>query len=210
MRFSNALRLLALTFALLLAASAPARAGDPMVKTAQDWLNALSTAKARFIQTGPDGRQATGTFYLNRPGRLRFEYDAPVEDFIVADGYFIHFYDAEMKEVSDAPIGQTLADFILRDHLDLSNPKSDLVVEETRHTDNIFRLVLVQSADPYSGSVVLDFNKAPFQLVQWMIVDLQGAATQVQLLDFERDQRLAGELFRFIDPNERKGGRFNN
>lgn len=214
MRLSTIFRAFALRFfaaaMLVMLACVPARASDPLIQTAQDWLNGLGTAKARVIQTGADGRQATGTFYLNRPGRLRFEYDPPVMDFIVADGYFIHFYDAEMQEVSNAPIGQTLADFILRDHLNLSDPKSDLVVEETRHAGNIFRLVLVQSEDPYAGSVMLDFTKEPFQLVQWVIADAQGGTTQVELLDLERDQQLAGTLFRFVDPNEKKGGRFNN
>ncbi len=190
--------------------AAPAAANDPFIKTAQDWLNGLETAQARFIQTAADGKQMTGNFYLRRPGRLRFEYDAPIEDFIVADGIFIYFYDGEMREMSNAPIGQTLADFILRASLDLGSDRSDLIVEETRHEKDIFRLILVQRDDPYAGKIILDFTKTPFALSQWMIVDAQGSTTEIRLIDLQRDMALAGALFRFVDPHEGKGGRFNN
>ncbi len=64
----------------------------------------LKTVKARFVQTAPDGGQTRGTFYLNRPGKLRFQYDPPLKDFVVADGLFIYFYDGELEQQSNAPI----------------------------------------------------------------------------------------------------------
>ncbi len=80
------------------------------IARAENYLRNLSTVKADFIQTAHNGSRLSGTFYLNRPGKLRFEYNE-VDDFIVADGFFIYFYDSEMQEQTNAPIGQTLADF---------------------------------------------------------------------------------------------------
>ena len=83
------------------------------IQTAEEYLNNLKTMKAEFIQIAHNGAQLSGMFYLNRPGELRFEYNE-VDDFIVADGLLIYFYDSELKEQTNAPIGQTLADFLLR------------------------------------------------------------------------------------------------
>ena len=66
-------------------------------RKAENYLRGLKTAKANFIQSTSSGLQLFGTFYLDRPGKLRFEYDA-LDDFVVADGIFIYFYDSELEE----------------------------------------------------------------------------------------------------------------
>jgi outer membrane lipoprotein-sorting protein len=90
------------------------------VKAVETYLNGLKTLKAEFLQTHSDGSRYGGDFYLNRPGRLRFEYRAPLSDYIVADGLLIHYWDNEVKNYSNAPIGTTLADFLLRKNIKLS------------------------------------------------------------------------------------------
>src|ERR1700722_14743297 len=101
MRLTAAVTLLLLClpfFATLPMRPAAADAGDqPVIQAAQDYLNGIVTLQARFTQTSSDGKRATGTFLLKRPGRLRFEYDKPVTDFIVADGSLIYYYDWQMK-----------------------------------------------------------------------------------------------------------------
>ena len=76
------------------------------IQRAENYLRNLDTVKAEFIQTAHNGSRLSGTFYLNRPGKLRFEYNE-VKDFIVADGVFIYFYDSELQEQTNAPIGHT-------------------------------------------------------------------------------------------------------
>jgi outer membrane lipoprotein-sorting protein len=48
------------------------------------YLNAIRTIKARFLQTAPDGKIAQGTAWLERPGRMRFQYDPPSPLLLVA------------------------------------------------------------------------------------------------------------------------------
>ena len=88
----------------------PASTAD--IERAEKYLQDLKTAQARFVQTTHNGTQLVGTFYLSRPGKLRFEYDAPMEDFVVADGMFIYFYDAELEEQTNAPIKATMASLL--------------------------------------------------------------------------------------------------
>ena len=110
-------------------ASAQTVAND--IQKAEDYLRNLSTVKANFIQTAHNGARLSGTFYLNRPGKLRFDYNE-IDDFIVADGLFIYFYDSELGEQSNAPIGQTLADFLLRENISLTG---DIKVQDISQED---------------------------------------------------------------------------
>lgn len=178
-----------------------------VVKKAEGYLNTLSTARARFVQTTHGGQQLVGTFYLDRPGKLRFEYDEPVKDFVVADGLFIYFYDSEMGEQSNAPIGQTLADFILRDNLKLSG---DVTVTDMKRGGGLVQLELVQSADPEAGKLVLGFEEDPFQLKKWRVIDAQGLITEVELFYLKTDIKHADGLFVYIDPKTGQAPKYNN
>lgn len=176
-------------------------------QAAEAYLNTLSTAKARFVQTTHDGTQLSGTFYLDRPGKLRFEYDDPIEDFVVADGFFIYFYDAELGEQTNAPIGQTLADFLLRKEIDLGG---DVRVREIKRGGGYLQVDLIQTADPEAGSLMMAFTENPMQLKKWRVVDGQGLITEVELFYMETGMDLPSKLFSYIDPNHGKGGTFND
>ena len=189
-----------LALAALIFVSAPAHADNSAaVQKAETYLRGLTTAKADFIQRSTLGGMLTGTFYLDRPGRLRFVYNE-VKDFIVADGYFIYFYDSELGEQTNAPIGQTLADFLLREDLKLSG---DLKVTEVYDRGGFTHLTFVQSDDPGAGSVELVFSDIPYQLRKWIVTDAQGAITEIELKNMERDLELDNSLFGYIDPKPR-------
>jgi outer membrane lipoprotein-sorting protein len=184
--------------------AAPARAEEtvkkgfpPSVTKAEIYFDNLKTAKARFLQTSPDGKQLAGTFYLSRPGKLRFEYDSPVRDFIVADGTFIYFYDAQLGEQSNAPIGQTLADFLLRPNIRL---RDDLRVTGVVRGGGLTQISVVQTSDPAAGKIILGFTDEPFELKKWRVVDSTGAVTEVELFDLEKDIKIDSKMFVYRAP----------
>ena len=193
-----------LLLALLVLCGPPVRAEElsaaerpPSVAKAESYLRGLTTARARFLQTAPDGTQLIGTFYLDRPGKLRFTYDPPVKDFVVADGFFIYFYDAQLGEQTNAPIGQTLADFLLRADLRLSD---DVKVTGVERSGGLLRITLVQTDDPGAGSLTLAFGESPFALKKWRVIDAAGAVTEVELFKLETGIELPGGLFAYADP----------
>lgn len=173
----------------------------PLVKQAGDYLNSLTTLKARFLLTSADGTQQIGTFYLDRPGRLRFEYDPPAKDFIVADGILIYFYDAQLKQQSNAPIGQTLADFLLRKNIKLSG---DIKVDRVMRGGNLLQITVRQGKDPGAGSLTLGFSENPMQLKKWRVVDAQNQTVEVELFQMETGLSLDDNLFVYHDPNPKK------
>ena len=173
----------------------------PSVARAEDYLRDLTTARARFLQTAHDGSQLIGTFYLSRPGKLRFEYDDPVEDFIVADGFFIYFYDAALGEQTNAPIGQTLADFLLRSDLRLDG---DITVQKIHRDGGLLQITLTQTTDPAAGSLTLGFTEEPLALKKWRVTDAMGLITEIELFQLETAIELPGNLFAYHNPGPRR------
>ncbi len=170
------------------------------IEKAENYLRELDTLKADFIQTAYNGSRLSGTFYLNRPGKLRFEYNE-VDDFIVADGLFIYFYDGELKEQTNAPIGQTLADFLLRKDINLTG---DVAVQEIIEEEEYQTVTIATRDDPGAGQVQLYFQKEPYALYKWHIIDAAGLTTEISLQNIARDIDLPPNLFAYIKPKDDK------
>lgn len=175
----------------------PASADD--IARAEKYLQNLKTAQARFVQTTHDGTQLVGTFYLNRPGKLRFEYDPPIENFVVADGLFIYFYDAELEEQTNAPIKTTLANFFLRKKFSLSG---DLTVKDAKYAAGLLQITAVQADEPQGGAITFAFSDKPLALKKWRVTDAQGKITEIELFHLKSGVDLDKKLFRFVDPNK--------
>ncbi len=187
----------------LLALPAQAAVGEHVadIQKAEDYLRGLTTAEADFILKDSNGTKLSGVFSLNRPGRLRFDYNE-VKDFIVADGYFIYFYDAQMDEQTNAPIGQTLADFLLRKDLRLSG---DVTVTDVTKRNGMTAITLIQADDPAAGSLQLFFSDVPYQLVRWIVKDSTGGVTEILLKNMKRGVKFPSSKFAYINPNIGKG-----
>ena len=182
---------------------APSYAGDPAdfeaeITQAQSYLNSLATAQSRFIQTTHDGGQLVGTFYLSRPGKLRFEYDPPIEDFVVADGLFLYFYDSQLQEQVNVPIGQSLADFFLRKNADMRD--GDVMITDVQRGGGLLQIKLVQKSDPQAGSLTLGLQEKPMRLKKWRVIDAQGLITEVELFYLKTDLEIDKDKFIYRNP----------
>ncbi len=171
------------------------------IQKAEDYLRGLTTAQSDFILKDSNGTKLSGIFSLSRPGRLRFDYNE-VDDFIVADGYFIYFYDAQMNEQTNAPIGQTLADFLLRKNLKLSG---DVTVTDVTKRNGMTAITLVQTEEPGSGSLQLFFSDVPFQLTRWIVRDATGGVTEILLKNMKRGVSFKSGTFAYVNPSIGKG-----
>jgi len=177
------------------------------VQAAEDYLNSLRTLKARFVQTDNTGHQTAGDFLLKRPGRMRFAYDKPVNDFIVADGTFVHYYDARMQQQSSAPISRTLANFFLQQDIKISG---DIAVDDVRHENDGSLLIITvsQAKDPLSGNLSIAFDRDPgtgaLTLSRWRVVDPQGLITEITLANVKTGISLDNNLFHYYDPKRAK------
>ncbi len=174
-------------------------AGAADIERAEKYLQNMKTAKARFVQTTHNGAQLVGTFYLSRPGKLRFEYDPPMENFVVADGVFIYFYDAELEEQTNTLISGSLANFFLRKDFSFTD---DLMVQDAKFAAGLLQIRLVRSDDQDAGSITFAFGSDPFQLKKWRVVDKQGMITEIELFYIETGIDHPKSLFVYSDPKQ--------
>lgn len=167
------------------------------VARVEQYLNGVKTLRSKFIQTAADGRQATGTFLLSRPGKMRLTYDPPFKDFIVADGLFIFYWDGEMRQQSSAPIGSSLADIILRKDLKLSG---DVAVRSVARLPGGLEVTLAEAKDAGKGAITLIFQDKPLALIRWRVVDAAGLTTEVGLIDAQFGAKVDPDQFVFREP----------
>ena len=156
------------------------------------YMNGLTTVTARFRQDNPDGTVTSGTFYLKRPGRMRFEYDPPEPAMVIAGGGALAVFDPRSDEPTRFPLNQTPLSVILARTVNLSAAEE---ITGTRESDG-FTLVRAEDPDnPEYGAIELVFSANPIQLRQWIVRDGQGAVTRVSLGDLDTQSRVRDRLF---------------
>lgn len=101
--------MLLLYVCLPLAASAGAKPAEEL----QAFLAANRTLQAEFKQVGFDesgrpNKTSYGMFYLQKPGKFRWEYQKPFTQQIVSNSGKVWFYDADLEQVTVKRVDQSL------------------------------------------------------------------------------------------------------
>jgi outer membrane lipoprotein-sorting protein len=173
------------------------------VQRAVRYLNDLSTLRARFVQISSNGAYAEGEMIVERPGRLRFEYDAPNPVLLIADGLNLLFYDRELKQASFLPLWETPLWFLIREKVQLSD---DVQVTAVERGQGVLKLTLRNTETADLGSMTLVFGDAPLSLRKWELVDAQGISTQVSLINPEFGAPVDAAAFDYDDLEIQRDG----
>ena len=208
MRILLAVLLLSLTPVLVAAPASAQNVAQGQASTAEveRYINAIRTLKARFVQSNPNGTVVHGTLYVRRPGRMRFEYDAPSQLKVVADGSQVTMWDPTTKDFGQWPIGWTAASFLVKEPLSLTG---DLQIDKTERSDGMLHLTMSQPKKPQEGRVIVRLSENPMTLRGWTIIDNRGNQVNVSLQDVQAGGQLADSLFKFDGPDPsqmRRGG----
>ena len=189
----------------LLAGVLPA-AAQPVTLTAQDraditrveaYLNATKALHSRFKQIAPNGGISEGQAWLVRPGRLRFQYDPPSPFLLVGGHGLLVFYDAQLKQTTNIPLGSTPLGLLLQDNLRLSG---DVTVTGIARQPGQIQVGIIRTKTPQDGQLTLVFADNPLALRQWTVIDNQRKETRVTLYDVQLGGSYDEKLFTFIDP----------
>jgi outer membrane lipoprotein-sorting protein len=164
-----------------------------IVERANSYFNNITSLAGDFVQIGGDGRRLTGKLFLQRPGKIRFEYDAPATLEVVADGSSVAVRDRKLATQDLYSIGQTPLKFLLRERIDLGR---DLKITEVAPENDGVR-VAVEDKSTLGGTskITLYFDKDLRDLTRWRIIDPQGFQTTVSLANLERNPRIEQALF---------------
>ena len=179
--------------AILLATAVPVAAEKISLNALSRYLNQLSTAKGAFTQVNDDGTISTGTIFIKRPGRIRFEYNPPEKALVLASGGTVVIYDPKTNEPPESyPLARTPLSIILAKNVNLSRAK--MVVGHT--ADDKSTTVKAQDPEhPEYGNIELVFTSNPIDLRQWVIIVDAGSRTTVILGELDKKARMNNTLF---------------
>lgn len=186
-------------------AARPVRAEQISLNALSRYLNGIQTATSTFTQVNADGTLSTGTLYIRRPGRMRFEYDPPEKLLVMAGANQVGIFDGKSnrKRAERYPLKQTPLNIILERNVDFA--RRDMVVGHG--FDGTATTVVAQDPEnPEYGSIELKFTGDPVELRQWIITDGQGGKTTVILGQLENAGSLPAALFNINTEEERRGG----
>ncbi len=181
----------------------PAAAEKLSLATLSKYLNGLTTVEADFTQVNSDGSISTGKIYINRPGRVRFEYGPPDRSLVIAGGQQVAIFDAKSNQPPEQyPLKRTPLNLILAANIDLGRAK--MVVGHTE--DGTSTRVRAQDPEnPEYGSIELVFTADPVELRQWVITDDLGAQTTVILGEMKKGGKMGARLFDISAETAKRG-----
>lgn len=163
------------------------------------WLNAIKTMSGEFTQVSSDGGSSEGTFYLKKPGRLRFEYLPPTPLLVVADGYVIAVEDTKLETQDRYPLVESPLSVLLNEDVDLTTNENITKVESR---PGELRITARADEEELRGTVTFVFSMPEVALRYWVVSDPQGVEVTVILAGVKSGVTLSNELFEIRDPSE--------
>ena len=167
----------------------------------EQYLTEITTLTSEFTQAAPDGSIATGKFFLQRPGKMRWQYNPPTPILMVANGRELVFYDYELEQVSHIPLDGSLISFLGRENITFDG---DVGITEFSNEAAAIRIQVAQRDKPTEGKLKLEFSDKPLALRRMVVTDATGQVTTVALTDAKFGADIDPALFVFKDPRKKR------
>ncbi len=157
------------------------------------YLSSVQTLVGDFVQIGPDGRRVEGNFYIQKPGKVRFQYSPPSPIDIVADGSSVVVHDRALETADYYPLSQTPLRYLLADRIDLLRDTNVVSVS----ADDTFNTVVIEETQLAIGTnrLMIMFDAKTQQLKQWTVTDPQGLDTTVAVYNLDTAKKPDPNLF---------------
>jgi outer membrane lipoprotein-sorting protein len=191
----GAMAVAAASTAIPLSVFAQAAAAASNNRTAQaiaDHFSSVGTMQGEFVQFGPRGEQTGGKFFIQRPGRLRFNYDDPSPIRVIADGKNVAIGNMKLKTWDLYPLSKTPLSLLLAQRIDLSAGSVKSVKEES----DLTTIALGNNTVFGNSTITMMFDPKTYDLRQWTITDNQGKDTSVMVFNVKTGMQFDNKVFR--------------
>ena len=186
---------------ILFAGSAQAGEGERLL---DKFLTDTKTMSADFVQTlrAKDGsmmKESSGRFYLQRPGKFRWDYALPYEQQIVSDGSAVWIYDVDLQQVTVQKQNTAMSNTpmaLVEGRLEL---KQAFEVRELDNRDGVYRLELInKNKDTDFKGVVVGMDRLGLRFMQ--LRDQFEQTTDIVFSSLVTNPDLKPALFKFTPP----------
>jgi outer membrane lipoprotein-sorting protein len=157
------------------------------------YLSSVQTMVGNFVQVGPDGGKTQGTFYIQKPGKVRFEYNPPTPIDIIADGSSVVVRDRNLATQDLYPLSQTPLRYLLADRIDILRDTDVISVT----SDDTFVTVVIEEKQLVVGTsrLMIMLDAKDLALKQWTVTDPQGLDTTVAVFNLDATKKPDPNLF---------------
>lgn len=163
-------------------------------------INAITRIQGRFVQTNPDGSTVGGRYWLQRPGKVRFEYDAPSPLLLISDGATVSLQDKRLRTTDRYPLRKTPLYFLLKANVSL---EKDVVVTGVENRGGMTIMAVRDKARQADGELTIIYDDTANQLREWAIADRQGRLTRVRLVETATGGAINQGLFNTPGPTRK-------
>ncbi len=165
----------------------------------EEYLSTMTTIVSDFTQVAPDGTLTNGRFFLERPGKMRWQYNPPTPILMVSNGSELVYYDYELEQVSHIPLDSTLIGFLARPVIRFDK---DVGIVAFSEKSDVISVTLAQLDKPDDGQLMLEFSDKPLTLRNMVITDATQQVTTVSLNNARYGIKIDPENFIFRDPRK--------
>ncbi|MET3856562.1 outer membrane lipoprotein carrier protein LolA [Rhizobium sp. OAE497] len=189
----GAMALVAASAALPVNVFAQAAAGGSATAQAiADHFSSVGTMQGEFVQFGPRGEQTGGKFFIQRPGKLRFNYDDPSPIRVIADGKNVAVGNLKLKTWNLYPLSKTPLSLLLAQKINLNDGSVKSVKEES----DLTTIALGNNTVFGNSTITMMFDPKTYDLRQWTITDNQGKDTSVMVFNVKTGVQFDDKVFR--------------
>ena len=170
----------------------------------EKFLAKTQTLEASFKQTlrtreGEVLQQTEGKFYLNRPGKFRWDYKEPYEQVIVSDGERIWIYDVDLEQVTVQKKSAGLPSSPMALLQDSSKLHQSFSVSPLDEHDGVYRLKLESKTnDSDFTEIIVGVDVKGLRFMQ--LHDQFEQVTDIVFSEITTNANLAKEIFEFKVP----------
>jgi outer membrane lipoprotein-sorting protein len=175
-----------------LSIAAPEQAVTASAQQIADHFAAIRTMSGEFVQFGPNGEQTGGKFYIERPGKLRFDYDTKSNFKVIADGKSVAVSNIKMKTYNIYPLSKTPLKLLLGNRIDLSGNE----VKDIEQNPDVTTIKLADKSVFGDSKLTMMFDPKSYALKQWTVTDAQGKDTTVMIFNVQEGVPVDPSLFK--------------
>jgi outer membrane lipoprotein-sorting protein len=170
----------------------PVAASTDAAQRIADHFSRVRTMMGEFVQFGPRGEQTGGHFYIERPGKLRFDYEAPSNFRVTADGRSVVMENRRLETADLYSLSSTPLKLILDDRIDLSGGRIQQVIQD----DDLTTIKIADRSLFGDSTITMMFDPQTYELRQWTITDAQGRDTTVMIFNVRQGVTFDPSIFR--------------
>ncbi len=164
--------------------------------------NSFSAKFSEEIATvGAPIRKRDGTVSFRKPGRMRWEFEAPEVQTLVSDGDTLYSYDPDLNQVVETPLKQALKSSSATSFLlGIGNINRDFkaAFANPATPTGLIDLILDAKAGGYKIEVGLD--PRTYNLIRLTLTDQLGDITKIDFSDVHNNVELPDSIFAFKAP----------